>query len=196
MATKRSPYDFYPTPKNSIDSLLDRLNEYGINLGKRILEPCAGDGALIRPIWMKCGQPDIQAYDIDESHLPQLKELCDSGEIFCYGTHDVLTLTQKEFDSFDTIITNPPFSISLEILEHLLYLRANSENRQPATVIILQRLGFLGSQKRHEFWNKYPPDAVWALSKRPSFTGNGTDAHEYGWFIWGNIKNAPPIIAI
>lgn len=194
MATKRSPYDFYPTPKHCTESLMRTLDKYGISLGKRILEPCAGDGALIKALWRS--EMEIQAYDIDESHLPQLRELCDDGSIFCYGTHDVLTLTQKEFDSFHTIITNPPFSITQEILEHILALRASCDSSKPAMVIMLQRLGFLGSQKRHDFWNKYPPDAVWALSKRPSFTGTGTDAHEYGWFIWGDIKNAPPILAI
>ena len=194
MGSKCSPYDFYPTPKHCIESLMDTLSKYHISLGTHILEPCAGDGALIDSIW--CPGAQIQAYDIDESHLPQLREICDTGFLVCYGTHDVLTLTQKEYDYFDTIITNPPFSNTQEILEHLLNLRANSLYKSSNYIIILQRLGFLGSQKRHEFWNKYPPDAVWALSKRPPFTGNGTDAHEYGWFIWGNIKNAPPILAI
>ena len=194
MATKRSPYDFYPTPKSAIDSLMDILSIYHINLGDRILEPCAGDGALIPSIWHPGAE--IQAYDIDESHLPALRELCDNGDIVCYGTQDILTLTQKEYDYFDTIITNPPFSITQEIMEHILNLRENSVYKSHNYVIILQRLGFLGSQKRHNFWNKYPPNAVWALSKRPSFTGCGTDAHEYGWFIWGDIKDAPPILAI
>lgn len=191
---KRSPYDFYPTPKETIESLMDTLSKYNINLGDKILEPCAGDGALIRSIWHPGAL--IQAYDIDESHLPQLKELCDSGDIICYGTRDVLTLTAKEVTSFNTIITNPPFSITQEILEHLLKIRDEAPINAKPTIIILQRLGFLGSQKRHDFWNKYPPNAVWAVSKRPSFTGQGTDAHEYGWFIWGNIKDAPPILAI
>lgn len=190
---KRSAYDFYPTPPEAIESLMEALHKYNIDLGDRVLEPCAGDGALIKPLW-RPGR-EIQAYDIDESHLPQLQKLCNNGDIICYGTLDVLALTQKEFNSFDTIITNPPFSITQEIMEHILKLREQSTHKN-TYVIILQRLGFLGSQKRHEFWNKYPPNAVWALSKRPSFTGKGTDAHEYGWFIWGNIKSAPPIIAI
>ena len=196
MATKRSPYDFYPTPKETIMSLINTLNKYDINIGKKVLEPCAGDGALIRPIWQYCGQPDIQAYDIDESHMPQLAMLANDGDILCYGTRDILTLTPKEVTYFNTIITNPPFSNTQEILEHLLEIRANAPLNTKPKIIILQRLGFLGSQKRHNFWNKYPPDAVWAVSKRPSFTGQGTDAHEYGWFIWGDIKNAPPILAI
>lgn len=194
MATKRSPYDFYPTPKYAIEALMDTLSRYNINLGDKILEPCAGDGALLKSLWHPGAK--IQAYDIDESHLPQLREHMDDGDIICYGTKDILTLTQKEFDAFDAIVTNPPFSITQEILEHLLSLRAKSAWGSNMHIIILQRLGFLGSQKRHDFWNKYPPDAVWALSKRPSFTGTGTDAHEYGWFIWGNIEDAPPIIAI
>jgi len=191
MASKRSPYDFYPTPQSAIDALLENLRKYNINLGDRVLEPCAGDGALIERMSMYYPDSEIQAYDIDESHLPFLQKLCERGDILCYGTHDVLDLTPSEINAFDTIITNPPFSISQEIVEHIL------EHKKPQTTfIILQRLGFLGSQKRHEMWNKYPPDAVWALSKRPSFTGSGTDAHEYGWFIWGDIKKAPPVIAI
>lgn len=194
MATKRSPYDYYPTPPGAIMSLMDTLSKYHINLGDRILEPCAGDGALLKHLWHPGAE--IQAYDIDEAHMPQLAEHVADGDIVCYGTKDVLTLTQKEFDYFDAIVTNPPFSITQEILEHILELRSKSIYMSGTHVIILQRLGFLGSQKRHDFWNKYPPDAVWALSKRPSFTGNGTDAHEYAWFIWGEIKNAPPILAI
>lgn len=191
MATKRSPYDFYPTPQGAIDALLENLRKYNIDLGDRVLEPCAGDGALIERINMYYPNSAVQAYDIDESHLPSLQKLCEYGNILCYGIHDVLDLTENEINFFDTIITNPPFSISQEIVEHIL------EHKKPQTTfIILQRLGFLGSQKRHEMWNKYPPDAIWALSKRPSFTGQGTDAHEYGWFIWGDIKQAPPIIAI
>ena len=194
MATKRSPYDFYPTPKETIDSLMDTLSKYNIFLGDRILEPCAGDGALLQSLWHPGAK--IQAYDIDDTHLAHLRKHADDGDILCYGTKDVLTLTQKEIEGFDAIVTNPPFSITQEILEHILSLREKAFNKNHLYVIILQRLGFLGSQKRHDFWNKYPPDAVWAVSKRPSFTGCGTDAHEYGWFIWGDIKNAPPILAI
>lgn len=196
MVKKRSPYDFYPTPKETIQSLLNTLNKYNIQLGTTILEPCAGDGALLGPLWMHNHNFEIQAYDIDESHLPALAEHMSDGEIICYGVHDILTLTQKEFNDFDTIITNPPFSITQEILEHLLMLKSQSPIGNSTYLIILQRLGFLGSQKRHDFWNKYPPNAVWAVSKRPSFTGQGTDAHEYGWFIWGDIGDAPPILAI
>ena len=192
--SKRSPYDFYPTPEGSINSLLDRLKLYNIDLGSTILEPCIGDGALIDPILQYFPSVEIHGFDIDNSHYNKLTTILNENKIKAFGFKDILSLTQEEFNCYDTIITNPPFSSTQEILEHILELKKNSPRIK--YVIILQRLGFLGAQKRHEFWNKYPPNAVWALSKRPSFTGNGTDAHEYGWFIWGDLDNAPPVIAI
>ena len=49
---------------------------------------------------------------------------------------------------------------------------------------MLLRLNYLGSITRHEWWKSSPPIAIHVLSKRPSFTGTGTDATDYGWFAW------------
>ena len=76
----------------------------------------------------------------------------------------------------DLIVTNPPFSIALEFLQKSL--------RESKTVVYLLRLNFLGSQKRKQFWTDNPPTHTFVLSKRPSFTGKGTDATEYAWFVW------------
>lgn len=76
----------------------------------------------------------------------------------------------------DFAITNPPFSLALEFLEKMLH--------EVKSVFCLLRLNFLGSQKRYEFWNTNPPTHVLVLSKRPSFTGKGTDSIEYAWFCW------------
>ena len=76
----------------------------------------------------------------------------------------------------DLIFTNPPFSMAQEFIEKSL-IHAD-------TVIMLLRLNFLGAQKRHKFWVENEPDALFILSKRPSFTGKGTDSTEYAWFVW------------
>lgn len=76
----------------------------------------------------------------------------------------------------DLILTNPPFSIAQEFIEKALI--------DAKTVIMLLRLNFLGAQKRNEFWNNNEPDALYILSKRPSFTGKGTDSTEYAWYVW------------
>lgn len=75
------------------------------------------------------------------------------------------------------IITNPPFSLAHEFIAHA--------RRHSPEVVMLLRLNFLGSIKRHDWWTKNEPDAIYVLSQRPSFTGGGTDSTEYAWFAWG-----------
>jgi len=83
----------------------------------------------------------------------------------------------------DLIFTNPPFSLAQEFIEHSLP-RCN-------TCIMLLRLNYLGSIKRHEFWKKNSPTSLFVLSKRPSFTGTGTDATDYAWFVWDKTNKIP-----
>jgi hypothetical protein len=75
------------------------------------------------------------------------------------------------------IVTNPPFSLALEFAEHAL--------KKAQHVFLLLRLNFLASKKRASFWKANEPNALFVLVNRPSFTGNGTDACDYGWFYWG-----------
>lgn len=75
------------------------------------------------------------------------------------------------------IITNPPFSLALEFCEHA--------RRHAPEVLMLLRLNFLGSQKRHDWWKRNEPNALFVLSDRPDFTGGGGDSCEYAWFAWG-----------
>lgn len=90
-----------------------------------------------------------------------------------------------KFEDIDLIITNPPFSIAIPFLEKSL--------REGKTVCYLQRLNWLGSDKRKNFWNTNPPDKIFVLSKRPQFKkelglGGGTDSTEYAWFIWDKLN--------
>lgn len=81
------------------------------------------------------------------------------------------------YGKFDLIITNPPFSLAKEFLEKSI--------KEADCVCYLLRLNFLGSQKRKLFWeNISTPNKLLVLSKRPSFTGKGTDATDYAWFCW------------
>ena len=84
----------------------------------------------------------------------------------------------------ELIFTNPPFSIAQEFVEH-------SVQHAQCTVMLL-RINFLGSKKRYDFWQKNRPDAMFVLSKRPSFTGKGTDATEYAWFVWQKKEFVKP----
>ncbi len=80
----------------------------------------------------------------------------------------------------DYIISNPPFSKSVEIAEKCFELFPS------VPLIMLQRLDFLSSKKRKPFFDEHPLDALWALSARPSFTASRKrDIWSYGWFMWG-----------
>jgi hypothetical protein len=93
---------------------------------------------------------------------------------------------KREYGKFDLIVTNPPFSIAKEFLEKSI--------TESDCVCYLLRLNFLGSIKRKPLWTKIgTPNKLLVLTKRPSFTGRGTDATEYGWFCWdkNNKINLP-----
>jgi hypothetical protein len=86
----------------------------------------------------------------------------------------------RDTDMHACILTNPPFSLAMEFVEHAL-------NQAPEAFMLL-RLNFLASAKRKEFWKRHEPDALFVLSSRPSFTENGkTDATDYAWFYWGRV---------
>lgn len=81
-------------------------------------------------------------------------------------------------DNVDLILTNPPFSLLPRFAEHSI--------KHANTVMFLLRINYLGSIKRQKWWQDNPLAALHVISKRPSFTGGGTDATEYAWFIWDN----------
>jgi len=88
---------------------------------------------------------------------------------------------------YDVVIGNPPYA---DAAAHIA--RAMDCGR---TVAFLLRLNFLGSQKRLDFWRRHPAD-VYVLSERPSFDGEGTDATEYAWFVWGQCGSGPGRIQV
>ena len=99
-------------------------------------------------------------------------------------------LSFKPIKEYQTIISNPPFSIAQEIIEHCFEI-ANTDTE----IIMLLRLAFLETKKRYDFWQKHPMNKLYILSKRPSFTGHGTDATAYAWFVWdGNKKQEIKVI--
>jgi len=181
---KRSPYDFYPTPRDVVEKLFDHYFLDGVD-NETILEPCAGDGVIVEAIKRRYPRAVISAIEIDATHEDALQ----ATEPDFYVLKDFLKLNNAQLNCYDWVITNPPFSLAQEFIEKSLQIAQKG-------VIMLLRLNFLGSQKRHNFWIKNPPDKIMVLSKRPSFTGNGTDSQEYAWFIWDKKKHERPIEVI
>jgi len=174
----RHKSDYYVTPDWIIDELFDAIPELFEEMEGRIaLDPCAGGGivngsqafGMPYPEALKRrGWNTIHTMDIREDSLAEIK-------------HDFL-----QWDTsidYDLIITNPPFAIAEEITRKALSL-ADPESGK---VIMLQRLNWLGSASRDDFFTQYPPSLIVMHAKRPSFGGtSSTDSIEYAHIIWDN----------
>lgn len=157
--------DFYQTPSWCVHRLIERLD---LPVGTW-LEPCAGDGAIVRAVNEKIGGIEWVTND-----LRKRKGIAHNLD-YLANAHG------NTFRGFSVLITNPPFSLAMEFITAAL-ANASSE----ATVAMLLRLNFLASETRRNFFaaNGWMPD-VYVLPNRPSFTDDGkTDATEYAWFVW------------
>lgn len=183
---KRSPADFYSTPPWVTHRLLDEgvLGPGLVLPGGRWLEPCAGDGELIRAVNEKREGLIWSANELREETLSVLKPL--APERWRIG--DFLTWEPQRpelFEKFDVSITNPPFSIAMSIIQKSITI-------SKLTVMLL-RLNFWGSGDRQSFLAENPPD-TFVLPNRPVFALNqygkpGTDSPEYAWFLWGEYAD-------
>jgi hypothetical protein len=177
----RNEADFYVTPEWAVNTLLDNFEIED----EEILEPCAGDGAIIRALVKRYGNKKYYtAIEIRDEHNNLLK----AGVDRVYNQLDFLKIGGPVNPKEATIITNPPYSIAQEIIEHCFELYPEDD------IVMLLRLNFLGSQRRREFWEKHPVKQIYVLSKRPSFTAKGTDSCEYAWFVWSEWRK--PLIKV
>ena len=172
--TKRKEADFYATPRDAILSLLE--NYYIANSYDLILEPSAGNGIIIETLREAGIDNYIHAIEIRIEEKERLQKSASCVEIT-----DFLNIDPSL--SYDVIIGNPPFSLAQEFIDKSLSL-LNPGGR----LIFLLRTNFLESKKRFEWWQDKFPTRLYVLSKRPSFTGKGTDATSYSWFIWEKTR--------
>jgi hypothetical protein len=171
--TIRNESDFYITPESIIKVF---LNQFKLKYENYILEPCAGNGSISKVINEYYPFSDLHQVEIRPEEINNLKSF---GS---YSINDFRNMTFLNW-KFSTIISNPPYSIAQEIIEHAFTI-----SNKDTEIIMLLRLGFLEAEKRRDFWNKHPLTQLYPLINRPSFTGRGTDACAYGWFVWSNQR--------
>lgn len=166
----RRESDFYATPLETVYSFLDAYD--GIKPSDSILEPSAGDGAIIKALRNRGYRNHIDAVELRAEERYALLGCADRVRIGDF-------LKMDKLDFYDVIIGNPPYSMALEFIEKSLEII-----RPGGRVIMLLRTNFLESKTRFQFWKDNPLSGLYCLHKRPSFTGKGTDATSYSWFVW------------
>lgn len=151
----RLKLDHYDTPRHAITSL---LNHHVIKYP--VLEPCAGYGSIVNILKLN---GHVITTDVDP-------------DMMCDYNLDFLALDLC--DEYHSIISNPPFNIAEEIIT-----KSIQDLQDGDEVIMLLKLDFLGTQKRHTFWKTHPAKHIYVLSHRPRFLRHG-DRCEYGWYVW------------
>ena len=134
-----------------------------IKFNGSITEPACGYGHMAEVLkkYYK-----IHAYDVNDLGYGEVKNFLEDSRVY------------------DNIVTNPPYSCIQEFIEHAL-------NRTIGKVAMLCRIEFLSSQKRQEWFNKFPPAEILILGRRlkcwnkntQDFSG-ATSAFSHIWIIW------------
>lgn len=140
---------------------------------RAILEPSVGGGSFARAARKRWGySPDLVCIDIDPE-APGLRQA--TGAV----VGDFAAWRPSALMAFDLVVGNPPYAHAEGHIRHAFAIVAPG-----GRVGFLLRLAFLESLTRRQFWKMHPPESVSVVTPRPSFTGGGTDASAYAWFVW------------
>ena len=180
--------DYYATPFNATEALLNALNECGDTLsGDLILEPSAGEGHIVKVLKDFYPYNEIVANDIAYRESRIGVDVNGGIDFLAYEPHR----------KFDTVITNPPFALAQEFIEKALTLT----NRR---VIMFAKIQLLEGDKRRKMFDNSPLKYVYVFSKRVNPLRNGEDKDENGkpwastmcfaWFVWDLEYEGEPII--
>ena len=178
---ERANYDYYATPYQATEMLLDEVKFSG-----NFLEPCVGGGHIVDVI--KRYYPTDCVYGVD---------IVDRG----YPNTLVADFLKYDFlgQKFDNVVTNPPFSLAQEFLEKSMEV-VNDGGK----IAMFLKIQFLEGAKRREMFKKYPPKYIYVFVKRQSPWNNGSPVDEKGkpwssticfaWFIWEKGFTGEPIV--
>lgn len=162
----RKERDCYETPAWVTTALLPHLPPF-----LSIWEPACGSGKMCRAL--RAGGHIVVGTDID-------------------GGRDFLRATYPGggHPNGDAIITNPPYALATEFIEHALKLAV--------FVAMLLRTDFDHAKTRSHLFAGHPAFAKkLALTKRIKWfeDSGGQPSFNHAWFIWDWRHSGPPILA-
>jgi len=171
-------YEFFQTPPAPILSLINATPSPIEWSSARILDVGAGRGSIGRTIKENTGAI-VDSIEIRSEEKQNLSAHSDH-----IWMEDYLQWTPPEGYTPNVIISNPPFSRAVDIVERSFHLFPN------CPLVIFQRLDWMGSKKRSTFFNAHPVEALMVLSQRPCFLTHSTqrDVWTYAWFMWNIPK--------
>jgi len=185
--------DFYPTPAWAIEAVAERMLDSRPKDMPVVYDPGAGEGAILRA---------LHRYGPDHSYFRGC-DIRDDAAALCRSqgymvwTMDFLGQRQTFTGGLADIgawVMNPPYGGRLNLAQRFIE-RALGLAHEGASVWALLRINWLLDGEAscgRQTWLRTGPGTpnVFALNKRPSFTGDGrADATTYCWAQW--VKGFP-----
>lgn len=171
--------DFYETPRWQTEALLKRLL---FQRSAVILEPCAGNGAIVRAL--RAHGHLVLTNDLVLRDFPLNSQLDVTQE------KAWLAITRRLSVRLDAIITNLPFFLAMAVLQH-------AGHYAPIVATILRRTwdepveDEASGIDRGE-WLALHPCTGQIVLPRTSYRGVGGDSATTAWFVWGPEGCVPP----
>lgn len=177
-SNKRNKNDYYQTPYSMTKQLLEVENFEG-----KILEPSCGAGAIVKVL-----------RDFKKS-----VDYCDlNNEFSLTGVFkNFKDFINDDFDRYDNIITNPPFSLAKEFI---LKAKQIANNK----IAMLLPLNYLhGVARYNEIYKdrKFPLKTVYVFCRygllEDTVREDGTykaGMMVYAWYIWDKSYKGEPVI--
>lgn len=133
----------------------------------RVLEPSAGNGALVRPLLAAGAQ--VCAVELDTRYFDALVELNPSGRVIAGNFLKLEPDDAMQLGRFDLVVTNPPYEEGQDVQFILHALKF-----APRVVGIFRSALLHGATRKRELWSQVRPTRLAFLSERPKFgEGNG-----------------------
>ena len=176
---ERAAHDYYATDPKALEMLL------GMEKFSEHVWECACGGGHLCEVLKKHGH-DVKATDIVDRGYGGV-EIKDFLEI----TRDEVVAEQQR-----DIITNPPYGIATECVQHALEV-----SNPDVKIAMLLRLQFLEGKARKALFAQFPPKKVYVSSSRLLCGKNGefdskeSSAIAYAWFVWEKGYQGEPTLA-
>lgn len=164
----RNTNDYYPTADTDVTVALLK-SPSGVELAKRyntVREPACGEGHMARVLQ-------------DQGFRVIGTDFVDRG---C-GWPVADWLKEDAGDRCRALVTNPPFTLPERINGQTAFLKKAVE-RNYEFVAMFAKSQFWHASSRLNLWNLWQPSAVYPLTWRPDFTGQGSPTMDCLWVVW------------
>lgn len=166
----RREHDFYPTPRFPVIRLLEQLN---LPTDVPWLEPCVGNGALLRHCASFGVNPEWHTNDIRAVDQPDGSVEHSQASAATWLWHWRYANGRRRRG---ICFSNPPFNQAEGIVAAAV--------GACRIVVMLLPTSWMGTQDRAEWLRENTP-AAYHIPERISFTGEGSASQNYAWLIWG-----------